>query len=793
MPENPLYPISSDATPSNVYALPVDPPPFNLEPQIYDDKGRLRISVVKYPQPPKEDEVAQNAPPSDPWSATETAIGEGATKAGEIVRSVGTSAGKALEDLGKEAKVVFTPVDDDPFSSFPKPIKKLFGIGGEERYQMWPEKMVRSGLSLPEDVRTGKQPLPGNLPGNISWDDPRAMEAIGRVQDMAGLSGLSGLTTGAATEATLGSAPFLRPALKYQGKIYKAPMKPESTHLDAIPADLYPEFQRQALSGEDITNFNFGFMNHKGQFLSREAALDYAVKEGLIDPRDARYGTLTTTLMAEGKPGVAIEALAKSRQPFYSAVENAVESINQPRMNAQQWLSTIANKPGVKPEELEWTGLRDWLNEQKGSVTKEAVHNFMNENRVQVNEITKSNLTAQEQVRLDELSKRAFRDGRDNLIPAYQEELKNLENKANNTRPKYQSYQLPGGENYREMLLTLPNKNQIFHTAENVKPASAETVASFGDRNAQMFHYVQGPDNVYQIPKSKYPTMEDAINYVINEKKPTPPADQYRSSHWDEPNVLAHVRMNDRVINGKKTLHIEEIQSDWHQQGREKGYKGQQLTNDEMKELNDLRSRNNLTKEENKRYAELLTKHSADNSGVPDAPFKTTSQWTDLALKRIIRKAAEEGYDAVSWTSGAANRTNPKVMGQTGEAAEKADKGMREYYDDIVPLRIKKLTKQEVKEGSIPIDSTPRSLRHFLDWAAEQGDKRSRSTLGEVWAKGENDPLVRKFINDKKQQSVNYIDLPQSLKDTAMHKGFALFLKGGIPLTPVEYHPWEDK
>jgi hypothetical protein len=40
---------------------------------------------------------------------------------------------------------------------------------------------------------------------------------------------------------------------------------------------------------------------------------------------------------------------------------------------------------------------------------------------------------------------------------------------------------------------------------------------------------------------------------------------QYKSPHFDEPNVLAHVRFNDRTIDGKKTLFIEEVQSDWGQ------------------------------------------------------------------------------------------------------------------------------------------------------------------------------------------------------------------------------------
>ena len=49
----------------------------------------------------------------------------------------------------------------------------------------------------------------------------------------------------------------------------------------------------------------------------------------------------------------------------------------------------------------------------------------------------------------------------------------------------------------------------------------------------------------------------------------------FRSSHWDEPNVIAHARMNDRDVpdaNGdpKRTLFLEgaPLGSDWHQKGR---------------------------------------------------------------------------------------------------------------------------------------------------------------------------------------------------------------------------------
>ena len=47
----------------------------------------------------------------------------------------------------------------------------------------------------------------------------------------------------------------------------------------------------------------------------------------------------------------------------------------------------------------------------------------------------------------------------------------------------------------------------------------------------------------------------------------------FRSGHWDEPNVVAHTRVNDRVdSNGKPGLFAEELQSDWqHQTGRKEG------------------------------------------------------------------------------------------------------------------------------------------------------------------------------------------------------------------------------
>src|SRR5258707_7662543 len=47
----------------------------------------------------------------------------------------------------------------------------------------------------------------------------------------------------------------------------------------------------------------------------------------------------------------------------------------------------------------------------------------------------------------------------------------------------------------------------------------------------------------------------------------------YTSPHWPGIiNPIAHLRLTDRVVDGKPTAFIEEIQSDVHQAGREQGY-----------------------------------------------------------------------------------------------------------------------------------------------------------------------------------------------------------------------------
>jgi hypothetical protein len=115
----------------------------------------------------------------------------------------------------------------------------------------------------------------------------------------------------------------------------------------------------------------------------------------------------------------------------------------------------------------------------------------------------------------------------------------------------------------------------------------------------------------------------------------------------------------------QKVLFIEEIQSDWHQAGREKGYFTENLAklnefNDYKKYLKNIYNRDpeyisvqeRLTPEELAKFNELRSAAYKENKtgSVPDAPFKDT--WYQLALKRAIQHAAENGYDRIGLTTG---------------------------------------------------------------------------------------------------------------------------------------------
>lgn len=295
---------------------------------------------------------------------------------------------------------------------------------------------------------------------------------------------------------------------------------------------------------------------------------------------------------------------------YFSALTLAAETAKRDKGTANEWLGTLRNMPGVKPEEIQWSGLEEWINSLNQRVTKQEVVDFLQANQIQVQDVLHGEdaLTSNQERRMQidgmlvDLTAHGFhpdatpdinspmmadmndgsrwqyvysqhewirvdapeltdemppelRDLATEYAEARRQQLFDEGSQYGDAAPelatRYDRYTTPGGENYRELLLTLPSRaDQPFY----------ETGAD-GWVNVQ-FHGIS----------RRMPNMDAARAWVRTEgaqERRMEAGGDYVSSHWSEPNILAHVRFNERTdADGKRVLFIEEIQSDFGQATR---------------------------------------------------------------------------------------------------------------------------------------------------------------------------------------------------------------------------------
>ena len=69
---------------------------------------------------------------------------------------------------------------------------------------------------------------------------------------------------------------------------------------------------------------------------------------------------------------------------FYSPAIRAAEKIKQDKATPDQWWSMISKTPGVRQEELQWMGLKLWLDGQGKSLPKRDVLDFMAQHQIEL-------------------------------------------------------------------------------------------------------------------------------------------------------------------------------------------------------------------------------------------------------------------------------------------------------------------------------------------------------------------------------------------------------------------------
>lgn len=509
-------------------------------------------------------------------------------------------------------------------------------------------------------------------------------------------------------------------------------------------------------------------------------------------PKQGPKSTQQSMMLGEeGKGGQM--SLFSSPSGFYSGLERFVESKVSNNATPSQVMATIdpTRGSGVKAEEIKWTGIEQALEriaaENNGKVPKSALLNHLrNEGKVKFKEevmledarenIPQSYLSARQEELLQERAKeiadeegsepddeydRLVRDP--NQLRETMEQARDEWEEYNPSAPtQYEKYVLRGGENYREVVLTMPGrKGEGRYETKRIGNAWAVTLigSNIPVNNGRLLSW--------EIPeggsgKNQQDRARDMLKVMNSETSNS----EYTSNHFtDIPNYVAHMRLDERNdSNGKPGLFIEEIQSDRHQQGRQNGYKGQVPTDDEVRKFFGLSPETDPTE-----FRQEMMEHpDLTKKGVADAPFR--KDWQLQMFKRALRDAVESGKKWIGWTTGetqadrfdiskqisrvvyspgperlqAFDKSGKSVIDQTGVPPEKIEDyigkeaaqrlftpehtingavtihelrgedlkvggdGMKGFYDNILPKEIGKYVKQwdaKVEKSTIKIPS----------------------------------------------------------------------------------------
>ena len=320
---------------------------------------------------------------------------------------------------------------------------------------------------------------------------------------------------------------------------------------------------------------------------------------------------------------------------FYSHMGKTIDDIKIAKMGAGGVVPYLKGR-GVKDEEIKWSGIEAFL-EGKKSVTKEELQEFVAGSQLQIVEQMAADegnadivlhQTPQPDVKvlyIDGKYEDIFRKNEsgfwvsDELGDMFFDEQEIIDQvkrdyARNVANTNWSQYKLDGGTNYREL--------------------------------------------VFQMPNNSY-------------------SNQMMRLHWglDAEGVLAHARMQDMDTSDGKMLFIEEIQSDYHNEGAKDGYVDSE-SEAKIEELKSIAEERFFALEDystemtgtagewetiakTAKGAKLLREYRSaqadyDNAmnefvkKIPDAPFKDT--YHEYVLKRLIRMAAEEGYDLIGWT-----------------------------------------------------------------------------------------------------------------------------------------------
>ena len=476
------------------------------------------------------------------------------------------------------------------------------------------------------------------------------------------------------------------------------------------------------------------------------------------------------TLAAQPKGDERVFSLPKGEPAptFYSHMARVVDGVKQEKLGAASVVSMLRGK-GVKAEEIKWSGIETFL-EGKKSVTKAELQEFIAGSMLQI--VEEQSDTAAVALRfkgndtyklydaagnvLDTFIYNEFMGGyiseKTDEIYSYTYEIEDAvrEEYGNQSLPRWADYKLDGGSNYREIVFRLP-------------------------------------DNSY--------------------------SNQAMRIHWgdDAEGVLAHARIQDFDTAIGRMLFVEELQSDYHNEGHESGY-ADSKTEKKIEALKAVADSKYLaledystemtglagewdTVQKTVEGARLLLEYREAQDAydqamneyvkkIPDAPFKDT--YHEYVMKRLLRMAAEEGYDSIGWT--------PSEI-QVKRWSEEFAEGYRIEYDQEIPKFMNKYGKKwGTKVGTEYLAThglTPEQVQEQeaeLLWLMDESDNSALQDMdididGLMRDIRRSDNLRQK-LEALKGTKVWSMPITESMKQSVLTEGQPLY---SLPKNPYSY------
>ncbi len=549
---------------------------------------------------------------------------------------------------------------------------------------------------------------------------------------------------------------------------------------------------------------------------------------------------------------------------WFSKLYRSAEALPMEKMTGEQALAML--RKTAPQEEIKWTGLEGFASENPVT-TKKALLDFLKRNQVQTQDVvlggSKADVPAEIKEKWAALVDRKNEIVNQIVLPpsertrpwdelmAEQEsvtrEMDELNEQANKflsgyTPTRYgpgsqfgEKYMTPGGENYQETLITLPTRDiytpyigALRDEAYSAAYKEAITSGIAEDRAADFAEKLIGKMQPYQHARIVNKTKE--LNEITLKQEMLDKA-VYKSQHWDEKNVIGHIRSQMLTANPPganrplKLFNVDENQSDLGQAGRKQGFvtiedrmnypnmgKQYDAMNAQRRKLETLvRYGDDANPEvqvasgqlaELDRQMQALSDKMASirGGGVPAAPYVTSTQgWTDFSIKKALDQAIDSGADYFTFTPGEVQAKRyslrNEVQGLAYDPEEKTlsfypkdGRGWQDVKETIPPEDLKKYIGEEASKKLLAQEPNSLSGNQILEGIdLEFGGEGMIDYYNKIYKK-----RVEKVVKDLTGKKIQWEVLPAEtsegivprlgfrIDDDLREAKFPTFASGGV-------------